>query len=354
VFLPLCVLFFLFISSLTCEANADRDRSLEILNRWTSMRWGDENLAWIVHYPEALIEPWISAEAERRRFRPDQTEAYRKAFMDELRIDSTTPILFSVQVLGPRPLDLSPLADNIALVDGSGKRVRPMVIEKKLDGPLQGLVQGFVFFPKQSADDFRIAVKGLVPERETVFAFDGASRGVGAIATTTSGRGTTISEPPIEEVIVKIPTTTKPAPPKAEPASPPEEAEVFEPTQPVEPPPAEPQIEQVQTAQQPPAGPRLSPKQVLDIYLKSWIAGDTERMYELLSTESQDKISRELFNREIMNGGFRNLLKTGYKVNWLSEDSAKVTVARKLLLMRFLESKRINFAEEDGSARVSW
>jgi hypothetical protein len=361
--LPLCALFFLFISSLACEANADRDRSLELLDMWTSIRWGDENLAWIVHYPEALIEPWISAEAERRGFRPDQTEAYRKAFMDELRIDSTTPILFSVQVLGPRPLDLSPLADNIALVDGEGKRVRPMVIEKKLDGPLHGLVQGFVFFPKQSADDFRIAVKGLVPERETVFAFDGASRGVGAIATTTGGRGTTVSEPPVEEVIVKIPTTSKPAQPKVEPTSPPEEAvpesEVFEPTQPVAPPPEEPRIDQVQTAQreQPQAvsaALRLSPRQVLDIYLKSWIAGDTERMYELLSTESRDKISRDLFNREIMNGGFRNLLKSGYKVNWLSEDSAKVTVARKLLLMRFLESKRIDFVEEDGSAHVSW
>jgi hypothetical protein len=284
--------------------------------------------------------------------------------MDELRTDSATPILFSVQVLGPRPLDLSPLADNIALVDSSGKRVRPMVIEKKLDGPLQGLVQGFVFFPKQIADDFQIVVKGLVPEQETVFAFDGAPRGEDAITTTTVARGTTVSEPPVEEVIVKIPTTAKPSRPRAEPAPPPEEAvpeEVFEPTQPVVPPQAEPQPQiepvlpvQEEWSQPPSASPRLSPRQALDVYLKSWIAGDTEQMYELLSTESREMISRELFNREIMRGGFRNLLKSGYTVNWLSEDSAKVTVARKFLLMRFLDSKRINFVEEDDSARVSW
>ena len=359
VFLPLCVLFFLFFIGLPCHANADRDRSLEILNRWTSIRWGEENLAWVVYYPEALIEPWINAEAERRRFRPDQTEAYRKAFMDELRIDSTTPILLSVQVLGATPLDLSPLADNIALIDEAGRRVGPMVIEKRLDGPLQGLVQGFVFFPKQNSENFYIVIKGLVPERETVFTFDGAVQGAGTIATTTGERETTISEPPIEEVIVKIPTTEKPRPPQPEPVSPPEDAEpeIFEPTQPVvpqeQPPLQEPPIQQ-ELPQPVIRGPILSPRQVLDIYLKAWIAGDMDRMYELLSTESQERISRELFDREVSSGGFRNLLKSGYKVTWLNESSAKVTVARKLLLMRSLESKQIDFVEEDGSARVSW
>lgn len=362
--MPLCALFFLFAPGGTCHANADRDRSLEILNRWTSIRWGEENLAWVVYYPEALIEPWINAEAERRRFRPDQTEAYRKAFMDELRIDSTTPVLLSVQALGAAPLDLSPLADNIALVDATGKRVGPMVIEKRLDGPLQGLVQGFVFFPKQSSENFYIVIKGLVPERETAFTFDGAVQSASSIATTAGAMETTISEPPIEEVIVKIPTTPKTPSPPTPPVSSPEDAEpqteVFKPTQPVVP---QPQIEQP-PVQEPPVqqelpqpaarGPMLSPKQALDIYLKSWIAGDTDQMYELLSTESREKISRELFDREVSSNRFRNLLKSGYKVNWLNEGSAKVTVARKLLLMRSLESKQIDFVMEDGSARVSW
>ncbi len=362
VFLPLCVLFFLFSTGCPCYANADRDQSLEILNRWTSIRWGEENLAWVVYYPEALIEPWINAEAERRRFRPDQTEAYRKAFMDELRIDSTTPILLSVQVLGTTPLDLSPLADNVALVNESGERIRPMVIEKRLEGPLQGLVQGFIFFPKQSSENFHIVIKGLIPERETAFTFGGAEQNAETIATTTDMRETMIDEPLIEEVIVKIPTTEKPRPPQPESVPSPEEVEpqteTFEPTQPVVPPQEQPPVPEPPVQQELPQpavrGPILSPRQVLDIYLKSWIAGDTDRMYELLSTESQQKISRELFDREILSGGFRNLLKSGYKVNWLNESSAKITVARKLLLMRSLESKQIDFVEEDGSARVSW
>lgn len=361
----LCALFLLFPVP-PASSNDDRDASLEILNRWTSIRWGEDNLAWVVYYPEELVDPWVRAEAEKRRLRSDQADAFKKAFVDELKIGAATPILLSVHVFGPTPLDLSPLANNIALVDSSGKRYSPIVIEKKLDSPLSGLVQGFVYFPKIDDPNFSVLVKGLIPDRETHFTFSGSGIAPGSIATTTGGAN--LSVPPVEqteEVIVRIPTTPPEGKKTPEPPQDPNistEAEVFQPTMPpIEEPelpqdfPAHIQDEQLpQEPMLPQTGPRLAPKQVLDIYLKAWVSGDTERMYSLLSTESQGRISRELFEREVTTGGFRNLLKSGYKVTWTGEETAKVTVARRILLVRTLESKNINFVEEDGSARVSW
>lgn len=360
----------LYPTSASC-ANAARDRSLEILNRWTSIRWGEENLAWVVYYPESLIDPWVSAEAERRRFRADQTAAYRAAFVDELRIDSTTPILLSVQVLGSKPVNLSPLADHIWLVDASGRKIRPMVIEKNLDGPLQGFAQGLIFFPKQASENFQIVVSGLVPERDTIFTFDGAASGETTILTAAGEPSRTISAPPEEEeVVVKIPTTSKPKP---EPPKEPEkelevgqEGETFQPTKPYVPEPEQPQQpQQPDYAEMPPLPretfeeprretlPRMAPKQALEMYLRAWVSGNTERMYQMLSEESKSKISEELFSREVAGSSFRNLLKAGYKVTWTDEMTAKVTVSRKFLLMRSLESTTIRFVTEDGTARVS-
>lgn len=361
------VLFALFLSVFSCSpafANDDRDASLEILNRWTSVRWGEDNLAWVVYYPEELVEPWVRSEAEKRRLRPDQAEAFKKAFTDELKIGAAIPILLSVHVFGPAPLELSPLSKNIAIVDSSGKRYGPIVIEKKLDSPLVGLSQGFVYFPKIDDENFSVVVKGLVPERETLFTFSASGAGGASIATTTGAANR--SSPPVEqtdEVVVRIPTTPSQKPPKADTGQTGDpdistEGEVFQPTlPPLEPnppqelpeEPSEPVAPRVQPPRQ-----RLAPKQVLDIYLKAWVSGDTERMYSLLSSDSKEKISRELFDREVQSGGFRNLLKAGYKVTWSGENTAKVTVARKLLMIRTLESKNINFVEEDGSARVSW
>ena len=348
------------------EALADnREDALRILDDWTSLRWGDDNMAWVVHYPEELVTPWIAAEAERRRLRPDQAEAYRKAFTDELRIGDATAIMLSIQAFGPEPIKLAPIAENVALVDATGNRIKPMVFEKALEGPLMGLVQGFIYFPKQNDKNFRIAVKGLKVEGETLFAFDVPETG-GYISTTAAAKSPEAATPQGKEVIVRIPSTKPEKPPETPKEPEPEfslaEAEVFQPTHPADaqlglgdevgeeafslPPVQEPQYPTSPTV-------KLAPKQVLDIYLRAWIAGDTDRMYSLLSTESQDRISKDLFDREVLTGGFRAALKSGYKVTW-SEESAKVTVARKILLVRTLESKQIKFVLEDGTYRVSW
>lgn len=373
--ISLCFLLFIYDGH-ALPAQSDRDISLEILNKWTSIRWGEENLAWVVYYSESLIDPWVKAEVSRRKMRPDQAVSYRNAFVDELRIDSTTPILFSIQIFGNDRPAITPLSEHIALIDSTGRRIKPMVIEKNLETPMQGLTQGLVFFPKQSIEDFSIVVSGLVPDRETIFAFDGAEKGSSSILTSPSEMSTSkITELPSEEVIIKIPTKQSVSHKIENNDNDSNDLEVGETSETYAPTRA---LEETQTIgsdiqvqvtkelekndEPETTSPRdrpsitrgMMPRQALDLYLRSWIAGDTDTMYAILSEESQNKISRELFERETNGSSFKNLLKSGYKVSWKGETSAKVTVARRLLLMRSLESRTINFVIEDGTARVTY
>jgi hypothetical protein len=342
-----------------------RATAFGILDSWTCVRWGEENIAWVVHYPEELVDPWVRSEAEKRKLRPEQAEELRKSFSEELRIGSATAVLLSVHGYGTNAVNLSPAGKNFALIDSSGRRVSPIAFEKKLDGPILGLVQGFIFFPLQTDKNFSIAVNGLVPGRETNFAFGGARADGTAIATAPPGQPPAPANPPRgdKEVVVRIPTRKTDAPLKpAEPLPPDpvaidedsdlgEPGEIFAPTEPhvTEPPPHEPAPEPRPV----PDVPKLAPRQALDIYLKAWMDGDTDKMYSMLSAESQGKISKELFAREAAAGNFRGALRSGYKVSWTG-DSARVTVAKKVLFVRTLETKMINFVMEDGSARVSW
>jgi hypothetical protein len=267
--------------------------------------------------------------------------------------------LISVYGFGQSPVVLSPLSKNIALVDSTGKRIAPIVFEKKLDSPITGLVQGFVYFPLQTDKDFRIAVRGLVPERETNFTFASASSRPSITTAPTEIVSIPSGNAPSQkkEVVVKIPTPKPPAP------NPPPleieednfgDSEIFPPTVPTAPePPAPPAEAEVPPAQEAPLEPKLAARQVLDIYLKAWADGDIDRMYSLLSSESQGRISKELFGREAASGGFRSALRSGYKVNWVG-NSARVTVAKRILFVRTLETKQIDFTEENDSARISW
>lgn len=354
----------------------DRSDALALLDQRTAIRWGDDNLSWVVHYTDDFVGLWVRSEAALRRMTAAQEDEYLKSFTDELRTSAATAVLLSVHAFGQGPLSLAPLSKNIALVDASGRRINPIAFEKKLDGPLAGLTQGLVFFPKQENGNFKIAVKGLMREGETVFSFSdpNAPRSIAttpAIPIGTSQTSGAKSPPPqIKETVVKIPTAepetprppNQPTPSKtperperaksAEPAA--SSNEIFPYAAPISFEAAEPAPPAVQPAQtQTPAPPAAARAAVLDSYLKAWINGDADRMYSLLTAESQGRISRELFTREILSDGFRRGLREGYKVNWQG-DSAQVTVSKRILFMKTLDSKRINFAEENGSARVSW
>ena len=80
-----------------------------ILDKWTVFRWGTDNLAWLVHYPEELVDPYVQLETARRKLKPQQAEEYRKAFIGELRIGSATAFMLSVHVFGKEPIKLSPI-----------------------------------------------------------------------------------------------------------------------------------------------------------------------------------------------------------------------------------------------------
>lgn len=362
----ICLSFFCLGIACGVSRAAERDDAFDILNAWTCVRWGEDNIAWMVHYPEELVEPWIRSEAEKQKMRPEQMEELRKSFSDELRIGSATAVLLSVHGYGASPVNLSPVGQNIVLIDSSGRRVKPIVFEKNLDNPISGLVQGFIFFPLQTDKNFSIAMKGLVPNRETIFTFSGAARGENAVVIDTAPDAAALpraDDQSRREVVVKIPTRRTESPNSPSLPIQPEPAaidmsdfgdtgEVFPPTEPVMPPPVtEPQREPEKEVKD--NIPKLAPRQVLEVYLRAWIDGDADRMYELLSTESQTRISRELFAREVTSGSFRNALRSGYKINWAG-DSARVTVAKKILFVRTLETKQINFVMEDGSARVTW
>jgi len=124
----------------------DREQAFDILDAWTSVRWGEDNIAWVVYYPEELVDPWVRSEAEKRNMRPEQAEELRKSFSDELRIGSATAVLLSVHGYGASPINLSPASKNIVLIDSSGKRVSPIVYEKKTGQPNFGTCAGIYFF----------------------------------------------------------------------------------------------------------------------------------------------------------------------------------------------------------------
>jgi hypothetical protein len=348
----------------------DRDDVFDILDSWTCVRWGEDNISWVVHYPEELVEPWVRSEATRQNMRPEQIDELRKSFSDELRIGSATAILLSVYGYGATQTNLAPMGKNIVLIDSSGKRIAPIVFEKKLDSPISGLTQGFVFFPLQSDKNFRISVKGLVPGKETNFTFQGAAAPKGGIETTAASVPSVSARErqlPDEEVVVKIPTRknapvspSRPEKPRIEsPESPEFEtgAEVFAPSEPAALP--EPEVEPPEIVSKEPEKPveattaPQTPKGTLDDYLKAWAEGDSDTMYSLLSSDSRGRISKELFAREVMSGSFRNALRSGYKVNWVG-NSARVTVAKKVLFVRTLETKKLDFVAENDAWRVAW
>jgi hypothetical protein len=346
----------------------DRGEALALLDKWTSIRWGDDNLTWVVHYTDEFAELWVKSEASRQRMTQAQEDAYRKSFTGELRTGDATAILLSVHAFGQSPLSIAPLAKNIALVDSSGKRISPIAFEKKLDGPLNGLMQGLVFFPKQKNGSFAIAVKGLMRDEETRFSFLDAKEDAQVVTTAPSGSSQPAKPPaPPKETVVRIPSAKPPQPPKApSPAKSSDRAmspEIFPPTKPA--PPAVPETAPPEIVSEPPrdAMPPLEApsslptqyeqRQVLESYLRAWISGDTDKMYSLLSSESQGRISRELFSREVLSDGFRRGLKGGYKVEW-QDGGAKIITSKKILFMRTLDSRQINFAMENGSIRVSW
>ena len=163
-----------FFYSCNAAYSLDSDpfnETIRILERWTATHWGQDCFVWVVHYPEELIAPWVEAEALRANMNDSQRENFKKNFVNELKLDSSETFLVSVYSFGARPVNLSPVRENITLLAASGERINPVKFDSSLESPSNGVIQGLVFFPKQSNKDYVISLKGMGRD-ERIFSFE--------------------------------------------------------------------------------------------------------------------------------------------------------------------------------------
>jgi hypothetical protein len=341
----------------------------------------------VVHYPEDLVDPWVDSEAGRAGMTESERQSYREGFVSELSIGKTEPFLFTVYAFGPRPLSFAPLSEKVALVTPDGKRVKPLRYDRALDQPINGVAQGLIFFPKQNAGGYVLAVQGMGVYDERIFAFDRESR----------------SELPAERpdedsevVVVELP----PANPKnvsgknaggnlkAETAKSPPAPKVIErpapPTPPAPPRPVGPEIvvaepetesmadfvasmrrgnrgsEEKTEGKAPDVGDSgdssyVSREKTIRDFLDLWIAQDPEKMYAMLSSASRELLSRESFASELgKSADFRAALRDGYRVDWTTSDRAKVVAVRRVLLVRTVVSRTLGVAREGAAWKIVW
>ena len=332
-----------------------------ILERWTSFHWGRDCLVWIVHYPEELVDPWVAAEAARSGMTEAEKEEYREDFRKELRIEDTEAFLVTVYAFGPRPLSLSPLSNTLSLQKPEGSKVTPLSYEKKFDAPLSGIVQGLVFFPKQSGEGFSLVMKGLGVQTEQVFSFDGREEKP-LIAEAEPG-------PQREVVVVELPPAPKKEPAKPKKVSP---VKTPPPPEPPEPPAVASPPELAELKPEPVAAPKsliepsaengkdkkgvlfISKEKTIEKFVRFWIEGNYGGMYELLSSSSRINLNEEQFTRQVAATKLRWSLKDGYKVKWLDDGKVQILTAQKMLLFRTLRSKAVLLEKEDKLWKVTW
>lgn len=346
------------------------DQTIRILERWTSAHWGHDCFVWVVHYPEELAVPWAEAEAVRAGMNESEQARFRENFVSELKLDTSETFLVSIYSFGARPMNLSPVKDNVSLLASTGERVKPVKYDGTLDNPSAGVVQGLVFFPKQSNKDYVIGIKGM-GRTERIFSFAPPEA------------------PPVEQkkpdvVVVNVP---KRQPRKPVPVVPAKKQTPIPPPPPAIPPrPIQPifrdessdmagfvksvmergKISPDKTASKQPQTPAKVPantgslyssrESVLRRFLNLWAEGSYGEMYDMLSDGSKRVISRENFAKE---AGRASDIRAGIKggdlrIDWLGEERAKVITVRKTLVFRSVASRTIGVTREGASWRVVW
>lgn len=333
-------------------------RATAILERWTSFHWGRDCLVWIVHYPEELVDPWVEAEASRRGMTEAEKQEYREDFTKELRIRDTEAFLLTVYAFGPNSLSLDPFSGSIFLQNPAGSKISPLSYEKKFDVPLTGIVQGLVFFPKQEAEDFSLVMKGLGVQTEQLFSF-------GSLREETPVAEVAPPEPVQEVVVVELPPAPKKEPPKPKKVAP------------VKAPPPEPPVvasppELAELKPEPIAAPKdltgpsaekekdqngvlfISKEKTVEKFIRLWIDGKYDEMYDLLSSSSRNGLTEKKFGSEVTATKLRSSLRDGYKIKWLENGKVQIVTAQKMLLFRTLRSKVILLEKEDKLWKVTW
>jgi len=133
----------------------------ELLDDRTAFRWGKGFLAWVVHYPDYIVEPWVM---EVTGGNGDPTGKVAEDFKKALRMDTSTPVLLSVYVYGGREVSLAPLSKAFFLRKDDGTEISPSYYEKTLDEPISDFAQGLVFFPKVEGPFKLVLKKGHTSE----------------------------------------------------------------------------------------------------------------------------------------------------------------------------------------------
>ncbi len=366
------VIFFALCFYFDSRACAQSEESLKILERWTATHWGDNCFVWVVHYPEEIVTPWTDAEAQRTGMSDAQKLDYKRRFAADLQIYKSETFLVSVYSFGRSPVNLSPVRDNVALINSDGVRIKPSKYNSTLDEPNFGVVQGLVFFPKQPDKNFALSIKGIAGE-ERIFSFEPPEL------------PQVIEKPKPQPVVVNLPKKKQP-PKKVElefkPTPPPvmqqrpitpifqedsSEMEEFvkslERKKNLDPDRKLNAVKKSASTAGNNSRPRLleqdnayiSREHLLRRFLSYWADNNAFEMYELLSDRSQKNISRENFAKEISkNSGMREGLKGEYKIDWIGEERAKVTVTHKNLIFKSVSSRTLGVTREGSAWKIVW
>lgn len=356
------------------------EEATRILERNTSFHWGKDCLVWVVYYPESLVEPWVDADAQSRGYTASQREEYLRSFKEQLRIGSAEPFLVTVYHFGAGPLSLSPFSDYLSLTTDGSNRVPPLSYEKKMDQPISGVVQGLVFFPKQQGE-FSLVFKGLGVYPEQMFAFDRPAQ-TEVVVKAPEVVSRVVEIPPVETETALSSKGGKVSSPKKQPEPKAPEPEPLPPPVDTEPPawlgpgpvltPPEPVVEELplegvsgDIARQleeilKDDGPEpekdsllLSKETVIEEFLALWAKGDTEAMFEMIAPSARAE-GLESFSSRANKSPLRWTLSDGYKVRWLDDGKARVSVAQKLVLIRVLQSEVLSVVREEGRSFVVW
>lgn len=359
--------FFYFSSCAQAAETNPFDETVRILERWTSAHWGQDCFVWIVHYPEELTDSWVEAEALRSNMNENERENFRRSFVAELKLDTSETFLVSIYSFGIRPINVAPVSENITLLAASGERIKPIKYDSALDYPAGGVIQGLVFFPKQTNKDYVISLKGMSPN-ERIFAF------------------TPIEVPaPVENkkqevVVMTLPKRKKKTEPEKALTPPPAPAIPRRPIPPLFSENTNSQdmdefIKSVRESSQ--KSKDVTPKTaqtnknlrtmnidstyssretVLRKFLSLWAEVDSVAMYEMLSENSQKNISRENFSKRVAKAGdfIANLKKGKFRIDWIGEERAKVIVTQRALFIKSLITKTLGVTREGSSWKIIW
>ena len=360
-----------FLPSYSTELSP-AENTIRILERWTSSHWGQDCFVWVVHYPEEIADAWTESEAVRTGMNASERERYRRNFVSELELEKSETFLVSVYSFGTRPVNLSPVRDNVSLFTASGERVKPTRYDSSLDNPSGGVVQGLVFFPKQPNKDYVIGIRGM-DSKERVFSFEP----VNSPAPEPAKKNDNV-------VVVNLPkkkakqTPVIPAKKKSEPVPPPPVP--HKPIPPIFQESSKDIAEFVRSihergdnsakknaavSQDKPAAVQARPanvdnsyvskESVLRKFLTLWAENRPSEMYDMLNEASRRNISRENFAKEIRKeAAFREGLRADYRIDWIGEERAKVITTRKSLVFKSVVTRTLGITREGSSWRVVW